>query len=179
MILGDWKGALILDDNETIVDSWECLHHWFVTWKTRRGYPVWDQLKSENGILALTSHKLIFLTQTGDAYHPKFTMPIDSITSVTMSKKHEKSIDILFTNNMHYLFTIPSIKDESSLDPFRQLLRTQLSVRKQQSLDRAGQERPTKEIIKEKEVIVKIRCPYWKNTYEQTLDKCPHCGGHT
>jgi len=96
-----------------------------------------------------------------------------------MSKKHEKSIEILFINNMHYLFTIPSIKDELSLDSFRQLLRTQLSVRKQQSLDRASQERLTKEVIKEKEVIVKIKCPYCENTYEQTLDKCPHCGGHT
>ncbi len=34
----------------------------------------------------------------------------------------------------------------------------------------------TKEIIKEKQVIVKIRCPYCKNLYEETLDKCPHCG---
>ena len=34
-----------------------------------------------------------------------------------------------------------------------------------------------KEIIREKEVIVKIRCRYCKNLYEETLDKCPHCGG--
>jgi len=33
-----------------------------------------------------------------------------------------------------------------------------------------------KEIIKEKEVIVKIRCPYCHNLYDETLDKCPHCG---
>ena len=33
-----------------------------------------------------------------------------------------------------------------------------------------------KEIIKEKEVIVKIRCPYCHNLYDGTLDKCPHCG---
>jgi hypothetical protein len=34
-----------------------------------------------------------------------------------------------------------------------------------------------KEIIKEKEVIVKIRCSYCHNLYNETLDKCPHCGG--
>jgi len=34
-----------------------------------------------------------------------------------------------------------------------------------------------KEIVKEKEVIVKIRCPYCHNLYDETLDKCPHCGG--
>lgn len=33
-----------------------------------------------------------------------------------------------------------------------------------------------KEIVKEKEVIVKIRCPYCHNLYDETFDKCPHCG---
>lgn len=32
------------------------------------------------------------------------------------------------------------------------------------------------EIIKEKQVIIKIRCPYCHKTYEETLDKCPNCG---
>jgi len=32
-----------------------------------------------------------------------------------------------------------------------------------------------KEVIKEK-VIVKIRCSYCRNLYDETLDKCPHCG---
>jgi hypothetical protein len=34
-----------------------------------------------------------------------------------------------------------------------------------------------KEVIKEKEVIVKIRCPYCHNLYDETFDKCPYCGG--
>ncbi len=33
-----------------------------------------------------------------------------------------------------------------------------------------------KEIIKEKEVIVKIRCPYCRHLYDETLDACPNCG---
>jgi len=36
------------------------------------------------------------------------------------------------------------------------------------------------EVIKEREVIkeiVKVRCPYCGQLYEETLDKCPHCGG--
>ncbi len=35
-------------------------------------------------------------------------------------------------------------------------------------------------IIKEKEIIreiVKIRCPYCGDLYDEKLDKCPHCGG--
>lgn len=34
-------------------------------------------------------------------------------------------------------------------------------------------------VIKEREIIreiVKIRCPYCGGLYEETLDKCPHCG---
>jgi hypothetical protein len=33
----------------------------------------------------------------------------------------------------------------------------------------------TKEVIKE--VVVKIRCPYCHRVYDETHDKCPHCGG--
>ena len=36
-----------------------------------------------------------------------------------------------------------------------------------------------KEIIKETQVIIKIRCPYCSQLYAETLDKCPNCGGHT
>lgn len=32
------------------------------------------------------------------------------------------------------------------------------------------------EIIREKEIITKIRCGYCSNLYDETLDKCPHCG---
>jgi len=31
-----------------------------------------------------------------------------------------------------------------------------------------------REIIHE---IVKVRCPYCGNLYDETEDKCPHCGG--
>jgi hypothetical protein len=33
-----------------------------------------------------------------------------------------------------------------------------------------------REIIREKEVIVKIRCPYCNGAYDETLNECPHCG---
>ena len=35
-------------------------------------------------------------------------------------------------------------------------------------------------VIKEREIIreiVKIRCPYCNNLYDETEDKCPNCGG--
>jgi rRNA maturation endonuclease Nob1 len=33
-----------------------------------------------------------------------------------------------------------------------------------------------KEVITKTTVIVKIRCPFCHNLYDETLDKCPHCG---
>ena len=33
-----------------------------------------------------------------------------------------------------------------------------------------------REIIREKEVIIKIRCEYCKRLYDETLDVCPSCG---
>jgi len=33
-----------------------------------------------------------------------------------------------------------------------------------------------KEIIKEKEIIVKIKCSYCGTLFDETLDTCPHCG---
>jgi len=35
-------------------------------------------------------------------------------------------------------------------------------------------------VVREREIIreiVKIRCPYCGNLYDEKLDKCPHCGG--
>ena len=33
-----------------------------------------------------------------------------------------------------------------------------------------------REIIKEKEVIIKVRCPYCHKLYDETANTCPHCG---
>jgi len=35
-------------------------------------------------------------------------------------------------------------------------------------------------LVREREIIreiVKIRCPYCNNLYDEKYDKCPHCGG--
>ena len=45
-----------------------------------------------------------------------------------------------------------------------------------QSTSQVNQIVREKEIIMQKEVIVKIRCPYCKTPFNETLDKCPNCG---
>jgi len=49
-------------------------------------------------------------------------------------------------------------------------------------LRRPSQSTPeeTTPIVKEREIIreiVKIRCPYCNNLYDEKYDKCPYCGG--
>jgi DNA-directed RNA polymerase subunit RPC12/RpoP len=42
----------------------------------------------------------------------------------------------------------------------------------------AEESKPT--VVKEREIIreiVKIRCPYCNNLYDEKYDKCPYCGG--
>ncbi len=38
------------------------------------------------------------------------------------------------------------------------------------------QQRVVGEEMAKKEVIVKVRCSYCGNQFDETLDKCPHCG---
>ena len=51
-----------------------------------------------------------------------------------------------------------------------------LSITQNASRDQINQSVVTKEIIKEKEVVTRIRCPYCHGAYNEVLDNCPHCG---
>lgn len=59
------------------------------------------------------------------------------------------------------------------------LLRKQETTQETKTQMQASQENVAQHTIKEKVVIreiVKVRCRYCGNLYEQTLDRCPHCG---
>lgn len=61
------------------------------------------------------------------------------------------------------------------IDSLRASLQLPRSTRQKQESDlKTIRER---EIIREKEVIVKIRCPYCAKLYEEGSNVCPHCGG--
>jgi hypothetical protein len=51
-----------------------------------------------------------------------------------------------------------------------------LSITQSASHDLNHQSVTTKEIIKEKEVVTKIRCSYCNGVFNEILDNCPHCG---
>ncbi len=39
------------------------------------------------------------------------------------------------------------------------------------------EERNNEPVVVQEKVIVKVRCPYCGELYDETLDKCPNCGG--
>jgi len=43
----------------------------------------------------------------------------------------------------------------------------------------APEQMPARELIKEKEVVVKIRCRYCNAVFDETLDRCPNCGARS
>jgi hypothetical protein len=51
-----------------------------------------------------------------------------------------------------------------------------LSITQKGGREQNNQSVLTKEIIKEKEVVTRVRCPYCHGAYNETLDTCPHCG---
>jgi len=40
-----------------------------------------------------------------------------------------------------------------------------------------AQQHPAIEKTTTKEVVIKVRCQYCSNVFDETLDKCPYCGG--
>jgi len=80
------------------------------------------------------------------------------------SKQHE-----VLENTVSDILVLLGVKTAEWKNTFKQAETEQ---------EHLGTQQPTREreIIREKEVIVKIRCPYCRGTYDETLDECPHCG---
>jgi hypothetical protein len=53
--------------------------------------------------------------------------------------------------------------------------RARKAVKDEEDEDEEKRAVKEKEVVKEI-VIVKIRCSNCRNLYDETLDKCPHCG---
>ncbi len=81
----------------------------------------------------------------------------------------------LKTRNLSDEIVLPAI-DKEDAEQVNIIIRR--GIRGESSKQQSNREF-THSITKEKEVIIKVRCQYCKNTYEETLDKCPICGGHS
>jgi len=59
-------------------------------------------------------------------------IPVEKVSSVSWGKTRHKSVSIFLTNDKEARFYLSGIDDESSLNQFRELMRKQVSARKEQ-----------------------------------------------
>jgi hypothetical protein len=51
-----------------------------------------------------------------------------------------------------------------------------LNITQKENYEQKTQSTVTKEIIKEKEIVTRVRCAYCHNAYNEILETCPNCG---
>jgi hypothetical protein len=128
--------------------------------------------KNTFGNLYLTDTRLIFEHESGifsKRVYVTLDLPLEGVANVAVEGTLAKRLIVYARKG--FVSSFPVRLDFSVKDPVHwkeRILSTSESRRKRI---------PEKEIIKEKEVIVKVRCSYCNRLYDETLDKCPNCGG--
>lgn len=105
---------------------------------------------------------------------------IKEISNIAQFRGRENVLSVVYNDGLqdqNLLFRIKAIEKAR-----KRLYQKVMDLKKSQEAHRSSTSSVTltsreKEIIKEKEVIVKVRCSYCHHLYDETLDKCPHCGG--
>jgi hypothetical protein len=105
---------------------------------------------------------------------------IKEVKNLRLSTERETCLSIAYYDGLqdqNLIFRIKGL-DDAQTRLYKSVLEAKKSQKAQMSsaLPLTSQSK-YKEIIKEKEVIIKVRCSYCHNLYDETLDKCPHCGG--
>lgn len=163
-ITSDWGYAArpILEKDEVIVRTFKG------GLEFRRGG------KAFSGILVLTNQNIIF-SQKGKG--TTFTTPFEDVNSAQRGKTRHKSVRISLKHTEDIRF-FPSDGKDASVHELCLLIREQISAGKKPPVSTPVQGYLSiKEVIREKEVIVKTRCPYCKKLYDETENQCPNCSG--
>jgi len=139
------------------------------------------------GDLFLTNLRLIFLHKkrwalipfTGTLTGEDLQIPLQNIKSV---KKSWGALKVLA--DKEYTFVVSALKTSGWIESIKQTMHTKVQpppITQQQALQKSVSKEEIqtikeKEIIRSKEVIVKIRCSYCKTLYNETMGECPNCG---
>lgn len=174
--MGDWKDALILEKDESIVNSWEGDYEEHRKVKVGiGGRRTREEKEKTKGVLVLTNRKVVFLQQRGTfskSYHPLFTIPVESVCSISMGGTLNKYVSLFTTDDDEYIFHLSGIGDDLKLNQFRETIYKQIASRK---------EAIQSEKMKEK-VHVMLDFSFLKEYMSKgglnlQVIKCPHCGG--
>ena len=141
------------------------------------------------GDLFLTNLRLIFLHKkrwalvpfTGTLTGEDIQIPLQNIKSI---KKSWGALKVLA--DKEYTFLVSALKTGGWIESIKQTMRTKVkppTITQHQAPQKSVSKEEIqiikeKEIIKSKEVIIKIRCPYCKNLYNETMNECPNCGAN-
>lgn len=147
-------------------------------------------LRVSVGTLIVTNQRTLFVFKTGifsHSYGINFALNLEDIVSAYLGKSGliDKLIILdkvnqrkefrdfnAITRNVRLLVPIIS----SAVSQRKNQIQAMMPKNSSPSQRIASEDNSVKEIIKETRVIVKTRCAYCKNLFEETLDKCPHCG---
>jgi hypothetical protein len=136
------------------------------------------------GFLVLTNQRCVFIRKDKGMLIQNGSFDLDQIFDLRpTSGLLEDTLNIhsssgLFDSRINisgYEFTVANPRQ------VREAILHQQYLRRQEKQAGQGQEPSQQQVIREREItreIVKIRCQYCGNLYDQGLDKCPHCGGH-
>lgn len=142
------------------------------------------------GDLVLTNSRLLFVPSKLWALvlpDPKTLVGRRDVTQIplqdiTAAKKSFGALKV--QADKEYTFMVSVWKTGGWVETVEQAMRTAIQPPAQPSMEaharpvvEGEKEVREKEIVREKEVIVKIRCPYCHGLYDEILNACPHCGG--
>jgi len=179
-----WKSVIVLDEDETLVQSWKGKYEkpyktmdgdfQLVTLGGHRGrkYREKEKAKPKSGVMALTNQRLLWLEKRGligKSYHNVLQINLENLQGISMGGAIRKYISI--TDNVReHKFHLKGIgKDEFA--GFKQLLTEQNDLRKQMLESEKKRERV--QLVMDFSSLK----DYMKNgglVLEKT--KCPECG---
>jgi hypothetical protein len=124
----------------------------------------------------VTNLRVIWRNPTMFGLKKNYTdVDFSDISNIRMNSGVFSTEIYLKTRNLSDEIVLPAI-DKQDAEQVNIIIRK--IIRGESSKQQSNREF-THTITKEKEIIIKIRCRYCGNTYEETLDKCPQCGGRS
>lgn len=133
-----WRDALVLEEKEDIIQFWNGDYEARITAvkQTWLGSQPTTVKRRKNGILVLTSRKLVWIEERGifgKSYHPLATIPLENLKGISMGGAVLKYVSISDAQS-EYIFHLssPPIVNEIGLSSFKAIVFVQAKARKQE-----------------------------------------------
>lgn len=172
-----WQKALILNKEEQVLHSWDgdCERRYTIGVQGLIRTTTKDIKNRTSGTLVLTNQRLMWLERRGflsKTYRASFAIDLTKLQGISMGGVMKKWVSIT-DGSGEYAFHLDGVGKKEA-EPFRDMILRQVEKIKETSFQSEVTVQKELEIRTE---IVKLRCAYCNTLYDQTLDRCPQCGG--